>query len=92
LGRLSILIDMALSIKSAEADRLARELAAETGENLTEAIVVALRERLQREHARRRSSVDARLRRLRADVASMKVIDSRHPDDILGYDDHGLPA
>jgi len=83
---------MALSIKSAEADRLARELAAETGENLTEAIVVALRERLQREHARRRSSVDARLRRLRADVASMKVIDSRHPDDILGYDDHGLPA
>jgi antitoxin VapB len=31
---------MALSIKSDEADRLARELAAETGESLTEAVVV----------------------------------------------------
>ena len=42
---------MALSIKSDEADRLARELAAETGETLTEAVVVALKERLDREHA-----------------------------------------
>ena len=33
---------MALSIKSDEADRLARELAAETGETLTEAVVLAL--------------------------------------------------
>ena len=37
---------MALSIKSDEADRLARELAAETGETLTEAVETALRERL----------------------------------------------
>jgi len=36
-----------LSIKSDEADRLARELAAETGESLTEAVVIALRERLE---------------------------------------------
>ena len=50
---------MALSIKSDEADQLARELAAETGETLTEAVVIALRERLDREHARRAASVDA---------------------------------
>ena len=43
---------MALSIKSDEADRLARELAAETGETLTEAVETALKERLDREHAR----------------------------------------
>ncbi|MCB9530155.1 MAG: type II toxin-antitoxin system VapB family antitoxin, partial [Myxococcales bacterium] len=39
---------MALSIKNDEADRLARELAALTGESLTEAVVVSLRERLAR--------------------------------------------
>ena len=38
---------MALSIKSEEADRLARELARRTGETMTEAVTVALRERLK---------------------------------------------
>lgn len=40
---------MALSIKNSEVDRLARELAELTGENLTEAISKALKERLERE-------------------------------------------
>jgi len=39
---------MALSIKRADADRLARELSAATGETITEAVVVALRELLER--------------------------------------------
>jgi hypothetical protein len=52
---------MALSIKSDEADQLARELAAETGETLTDAVVIALRERLDREHARRGASMRMRL-------------------------------
>jgi antitoxin VapB len=39
---------MALSIKTEEADRLARELARLTGETLTEAITAAMRERLDR--------------------------------------------
>lgn len=43
---------MALSINDPEADRLARELAARTGETLTQAIEVALRERLARETGR----------------------------------------
>lgn len=43
---------MALSIKHPEADRLARELAAHTGESLTEAVVQSLRERLLREPGR----------------------------------------
>ncbi|MCC7267340.1 MAG: type II toxin-antitoxin system VapB family antitoxin [Caulobacteraceae bacterium] len=42
---------MALSIKTAEADRLARELSRVTGETMTEAVTVALRERLARERA-----------------------------------------
>ena len=47
---------MALSIKTDEADRLARALAALTGETMTEAVTVALRERLAREHAKRKGT------------------------------------
>jgi antitoxin VapB len=82
---------MALSIKSDEADRLARELAAETGETLTEAVETALRERLDREHARHAVSMSTRLKRLAADVAAMAVADDRTPEEIIGYDDAGLP-
>jgi antitoxin VapB len=82
---------MALSIKSDEADRLARQLAAETGETLTEAVETALRERLDREHARHSASMRGRLARLAADVAALPVADPRTADDIIGYDDNGLP-
>jgi len=83
---------MALSIKSDEADQLARELAAETGETLTEAVVIALRERLAREHARHGASMRMRLARLAEDVATLPVADGRTPEDIIGYDDAGLPS
>lgn len=82
---------MALTIKSDEADRLARELAAETGESLTEAVLNALRERLEREHARRGASMRTRLKRLAADVAALPRADARTPDEVIGYDDAGLP-
>ena len=49
---------MALSIKTDEADRLARRLAKLTGETMTEAVTVALRERLARERARREAAAD----------------------------------
>jgi antitoxin VapB len=53
---------MALSIKTAEADGLARSLARLTGETMTEAVTVALRERLAREQARRQAAPDIRAR------------------------------
>jgi antitoxin VapB len=49
---------MALSIKTDEADRLARELAMLTGETMTRAVTVALSERLERERASRRPDSD----------------------------------
>ena len=55
---------MALSIKTEDADRLARELAALTHESLTEAVTTALRERLERVQAFQRSDYEARLKRL----------------------------
>ena len=70
---------MALSIKTDEADRLARALARLTGETMTDAVTAALRERLARERARREAAADlpARLaalsRRLRADYDTRPV-------------------
>ncbi|MGH3098656.1 MAG: type II toxin-antitoxin system VapB family antitoxin [Streptosporangiales bacterium] len=80
---------MALSIKSDEADRLARELARETGESLTEAVVVALRQRLH--SARLRPRMSQQLHRLQRDVRAISVRDPRSPEEIIGYDQHGLP-
>jgi antitoxin VapB len=82
---------MALSIKSDEADRLAREIAGRTGETITEAVVVALRQRLERQHDDR-LGIAGRLRRLAEDVAELPVEDRRSPEAIVGYDEHGLPA
>ncbi len=81
---------MALSIKNPEADQLARELAATTGETLTEAVVTALRERLDREQRHRHPGVAGRLQRLASETGRLPVLDTRSPDEILGYDDAGL--
>jgi antitoxin VapB len=83
---------MALSIKSEEADRLARELSATTGESLTEAVTVALSERLERERARRATDRAGSVRRLRDEVRALEVLDDRAPEEILGYAAHGLPG
>jgi antitoxin VapB len=84
---------MALSIKHPEADHLARELAARTGESLTEAVLNALRERLERQKGK---SPGLRLRdEIRAigkRCAALPVLDPRSPEEILGYDGHGLPS
>ncbi len=82
---------MALSIKSEEADRLARELAAITGETLTTAIVVALKERLQRERGAGDVGLAQRLGRLADDVAALPVQDQRPISGLIQYDDQGLP-
>jgi antitoxin VapB len=84
---------VALSIKDPEADRLARELAARTGETLTEAIVVALRERLARQAGRNRAiPLGEELAAIRRRCAELPVLDDRAGDVIIGYDQHGLPT
>ena len=83
---------MALSIKDKEADRLARLVAELTGETLTEAITVALRERAERLLGSTRDSwrLEA-MRRLRTRAAKLAIHDPRSPDDIIGYGDDGAP-
>jgi antitoxin VapB len=83
---------MALSIKHPEADRLARELASRTGETLTEAVVAALRERLAREEGKVRGRpLREELATIRRRLAALPVQDPRTQDEIIGYDEHGLP-
>jgi antitoxin VapB len=83
---------MALSLKDPEVDRLAREVAARTGETLTAAVTVALRERLARLRGkRRRRTLRDELRDIGRRCAALPTLDDRPADEILGYDGHGLP-
>ena len=82
---------MAISIKDPETDRLARALAAATGESLTDAIRTALRDRLERESRRLRGRVGAEVRRVQERLARLPVLDPRRADEIIGYDRHGVP-
>jgi antitoxin VapB len=85
---------MPLSIKAPEADRLARQLAATTGETITDAVIVAMRERLAREEAKRQDK-HALLEDIRAishHCASLPLLDTRTEDEIMGWDENGLPS
>jgi len=83
---------MALNIKHPDADQLARQLAAKTGETLTDAVLNALRERLSRVEARRREpSLRRELEAIRKRCSSLPVLDARPANEILAYDEHGLP-
>lgn len=83
---------MALSIKNDDADRLARELAGATGESLTDAVVIALQERLERVRRQPGAGLADRLRRLAAEAGELPILDPRPADDVLGYGAHGLPT
>ena len=85
---------MALSIKDPEADRLARAVAARTGETLTQAVINALRDRLAREE---KSDVDvdgrvADAMEIGRHYASQPLRDERAAEEIIGYDERGLPT
>ena len=81
---------MALSIRNEHAERLAREVARESGENLTQAIVHSLEERLKRLRGRRNvSSLEKEIMNISKRCSSLPDLDSRSPDEILGYNKDG---
>ena len=84
---------MSLNIKNEETCRLASELAGLTGETMTGAITVALKERLERERHER--SIEARLEKMRAisNRCAQLLREGGPPVDHgeLLYDEHGLP-
>lgn len=83
---------MALSIKHPEADILAREVSRLTGESLTEAVVNSLRERLRVIRGRASAPrLEEELAAIRKRCSTLPVLDARAPEEILGYDERGLP-
>jgi antitoxin VapB len=83
---------MALSIKDTKTDRLARKVARLAGESITEAVSRALEERLSKLMARRKSrSLAEELLAIGRHSASLPILDDRTPDEIIGYDENGLP-
>lgn len=84
---------MALNIKDPETDSLARQLAELTGENITDAVKKAVVDRLEQERRHRGKKIDRkRLRRIQTEAAKLPVVDGRSPDELLGYDEWGLPS
>jgi antitoxin VapB len=83
---------MALSLKDAETDRLARKVAARTGESLTAAVRTALSERLQRPSGQPGDPPDlaAQLHEIAVQFAALPDLDRRTADKIIGYDENGM--
>ena len=83
---------MALSIKDPETERLARALSQLTGENITTATKRAIEERLRRLSGQtRRTTLLEDMAEIRRRWSEMRIADDRSAEEILGYDEHGLP-
>lgn len=83
---------MTVLIRDAEADRLVRELAARTGETITQAVKVAAQERLERLPPSGGRIDREKLDKLLATFRDRLVDDPRSDDEIIGYDENGLPS
>lgn len=83
---------MPLNIRNEETEELANALAKLTGETKTEAVTQALRERLQRvRRTRSKRRLADELDEIALHCATLPVRDRRSADEIIGYDEHGLP-
>ena len=81
---------MALTIRDPEAERLAREIAAMTGETVSQVVVTALRERWARLEAAD-GALLAEVLAIGEHCASLPVLDDRSSDAIIGYRETGVP-
>jgi antitoxin VapB len=84
---------MPISIKNPKVEAMARTIAEKTGETLTQAVMTALQERLER------IDQDDDIEQLVEEImsigqhcASLPVLDHRSADELLGYDESGLPS
>lgn len=85
---------MPIHIKNSEAERLLAEIKAATGKD-TEAVILDLlrceRARLKAERGARARKIREATRELQKAWAEAEVIDPRSPEEILDYDERGLP-
>ena len=84
---------MPISIKNSQTEMLARKLAELTGETLTEGIRAAVEERYDRlRRARSGRSLGAELNAIALRCAKRPVVSPLSADEILGYDESGVPT
>jgi antitoxin VapB len=86
------MVDMSLNLKNNEAHRLAKQLARLTGENMTEAVTQAMRERIEGLRQGHGDKLSDRLLEIGRDCAAHMKEPFRSVDhgDFL-YGDDGLP-
>jgi antitoxin VapB len=78
-----------LYIKNPAAHRLAEQLAKQMGVTLTEAVIHALENQVRQVP----KPIDwKKIDAICAEIAALPVLDPRSPDEIIGYDEFGLPS
>lgn len=83
---------MPLNIRNPQAEALASLLAKLTGETKTEVVTQALKERLERvRRSRTKRGLADDLDEIAVHCAALPVHNTRTADQIMGYDEHGLP-
>jgi antitoxin VapB len=83
---------MPLNIKDPAAEKFVRELAAAAGESVTTAVRRAAEERLQRVRRQQSGrSLAPEILEIGKRCAALPDLDARTADEILGYDEYGLP-
>jgi antitoxin VapB len=87
---------MGMNIKNPEVHAMAQELAKLTGRSLTDAVKIAVEQaliqvKLSHELSKSRS-LGHRLNEIALRCATLPDCDHRSMDEILGYDDSGLPS
>lgn len=89
---------MALTIDNPETERLVEELARKTGHTPDEAIAELIREKLegttptpQPPSEDRLEAIREHIREIQDRVAAMPDVDTRSADEIIGYDEYGVP-
>ncbi len=82
---------MALSIRNPKAERLAREIIAISGGNITKVVINALEDQLERLRGRRtHTDIVKEIMTISSRCSAIPDIDKRDPDEILGYNNTGV--
>jgi antitoxin VapB len=78
-----------LCIKNPAAHRLAKQVSKKMGVTLTDAVIRSLEAQL---HGPARPIDLEKIAAIQKEFAALPVLDSRTADEILGYDEFGLPS
>ncbi len=80
-----------MSIRNPRVEQLAREISAMSGENITQVILHALENQMERLRGRRKyPDIAEEIRKISHRCSAIPDRDERSPDDILGYNQVGV--